>query len=298
MAKLPNKNTTKSRLDRRIVEKSYGRPYLGMSGLGEECRRRLWYGFHWVSMNSVPARVTRIFNLGHSFEEIAISELKAIGIEVYKIEDGKKVEMTGALIEDQEELLGFHQHEAGHTDGRCKGFVEYPTEEMLLEMKSMKEQYFIKLKELGVQVAQPKYYAQTQRYMREKKLRMCFFLCINKNTSEYYAEFVLFDKSVADDLARKGRDIILSDEPLPKEYIEGYYKCLQCPQNKVCHYDFEPAKNCRTCDFSNIEPQGVWSCSNRKHIDEMSDGQCEDDYALSVAEQRVGCDNWKKGWGL
>lgn len=297
MAKLPSLNTTKSRLDRRRTPAEFGRTYLGMSTLGDPCARKLWYGFHWASKKFIRARTERIFDVGHAFEAIAIADLKAIGVEVYKIENGVKTELTG-IKEDQETLLGFCGHESGHSDGRAMGFIEYPTEEMLLELKTMKESYFNTLKKKGVQETFPTYYAQVQRYMREKKLKRCAFMAINKNTCEYYIEFFEYDKGVADDLARKGREIIMSDKPPEKEYIAGYFKCFQCDHPKVCHYDHDPAMNCRTCNFSNIENNGVWVCTNRRHIDEVSKGQCEGDYELNEKEQRKGCDQWKKGWGL
>jgi hypothetical protein len=314
MAKLPNRNTTKGLMDRRLMAREFGRPYLGMSGTGVACLAQRWFDFHWVSKKYIPARTQRIFDVGHSFEKIAIADLKAVGVKVFKMENGKRVEMTGALEEDQETLMGFFGHVSGHSDGRAEGFIEFPDIEMLLELKTMKEQYFILLKKNGVRESQPVYYAQIQRYMREKKLKKCFFLAINKNTCEYYTEFIDFDKGFAEDLVRRENSIIMSDSPMQKEYIEGYYKCFNCNHNKICHQGAEPEMNCRTCKFSNIETEGRWSCENKKSIraraitldfedhSMFEDGnmqlEFDDNYFLSTDEQKVGCDFYVKGWGL
>jgi hypothetical protein len=299
MAKLPHLKSTKYLLDQRIISKDYGREYLGMSQLGEECTRKLWYNFHFATKRIIFARTDRIFNIGHLFEAVAIADLKAVGLEVYKYVDGEKVELTGAIDEDQETLLGFCGHESGHTDGRICGFPEFPNEEMNLELKTMKAEHFIAIKKKGLINSDTIYYEQVQKYMRESKVKKSFFMAVNKNTSEYYTEFVDYDSGTGDDLARKARDIILSDKPPPQAYPDGFFKCVyRCQNYKICHGDFEPEQNCRTCKFSTIDVGGKWMCENNAAKDFLSDGQCEDDYSLSVEEQKKGCMFYKKGWGL
>jgi len=297
MVALTLHNTTKKLLDNRRIAKKYGRGYLGMSSLGDECNRKLWYGFHFVSKQFISARTQRIFDLGHKFESIIIAELKEVGIQIYAIKDGQKIELTG-IDDDQETLLGCFGHESGHTDGRGIGFPEFPKLECLVEFKSMNAASFASVKKYGYQESHPVYYAQTQRYMREKKLTKVSFICINKNNSEYHIEFADYDKSVADDLARKGRTIIMSDAPPPKAYPEGYFKCFNCDHNKVCHLGFDPEKNCRTCDFVDIADNGEWHCGNNAAKDMLSLGKCEDEYNLSLDEQKAGCVFYKKGWSL
>lgn len=282
---LPNRNNTLGRLNNLRKTKDYPRPYLGMSGLGDECWAKLWYSFHWVAMKNIRPRYERIFSLGKQFEAIAIADLKQTGVFVYRWENGKKIELTGAYDEDQETLIGFAGHESGHTDGRGIGFVEWPEEECGCEFKSMNKDAFAKLKKFGLLEANPTYYGQTQRYMLAQGIQKTFFMAICKDNSSYYIEWVYLDKSFAQDLARKARNIIMSDRPMDKAYLDGFWKCFNCDNEKVCHGGVEPEKNCRTCNFSDIEEGGEWSCQKTRKV-------------LTLDEQKAGCQKYAKGWNL
>jgi len=298
MPKIPNRNTTKGLLDNLRVTKEYPRPYLGMSGLGNECAALLWFDFHWCSKKIIRPRLQRIFDLGKKFEEIAIANLKEIGVSVYRWENGKKVELTGAYDEDQETLIGFAGHESGHTDGRAMGFVEFPDQELGCEFKSMNDAAFEKIKKVGLQEANPTYYGQTQRYMKAQEIKVTYFLAINKNNGAYYQEFVYFDKATANDLSRKAKDIILSDKPMPRAYPDGFWKCFNCSHKSICHGDKQPAANCRTCAFSNIEDNGGWSCENKQNIKQVTGSFKNESINLSLDAQKEGCKFYQKGWGL
>src|SRR5262249_31677872 len=53
------------------------RPYLGASGIGDECLRRIQYD--WWCKPELPARTREIFDRGHYFEERARRLLVATG---------------------------------------------------------------------------------------------------------------------------------------------------------------------------------------------------------------------------
>lgn len=262
------------------------RGYLGMSGLGEPCWRKLWYGFHWVTFSNHSARTERIFNIGHLFESMAIEDLKKVGVDVFRVdEDGDRVELHGHKGEEQEGMIGFAGHVRGHNDGRVIGLPEMPNTECLLELKTMKDDKFKAVVKHGVEKSNPTYYGQMQRYMHGLDLKWAFFLSINKNTCEYYSEFVEYDYEFASELVRKERVIIMSDEPPEKLYASSNYNCNWCNHYGACHAGVIPEKNCRTCDNSDIEDDGKWSCTlNNKNI--------------TTEEQIKGCDDWKIGWGL
>lgn len=293
MAKLIRRASTLAKIN----AKQYGgqpRPYLGMSGCGEPCLRKRYYGFHWVAAGLHQARTQRIFSIGHLFEKILIEDLKAVGCEVYKVIDGKEYPMTGDVEEQQEEYIDHTGHMKGHPDGRVRGLLEAPKTEHKLEIKTMAAKYWEDVKKRGVQLAHPMYYAQMQRYMGEAKLERALFCAVNKNTCHYYFERIEFDKKVYDDLVRADLSVIFTDAPPPKHYPEGHYKCRAdgdmeigfCKYGNVCHLDQDPMINCRTCDYSDMEDGGKWSCQKQK------------DKVLTVQEQRDGCKKYKKGWGL
>lgn len=296
--KIPIRTGTKNLLEDRMYDNDARRPYLGMSGVGEPCSRRLYYGFHWTSpRRKLTARTKRIFRIGNLFERMMIDELKDNGMEVYRITpEGERVDLTGDTEELQETLVGFGGHEIGHCDGRIKGVQEAPKTEHLLELKTMAEKYFKSVKEKGVSVSHPEYYAQCQKYMHKMKLTRAFFIAINKNTCELYIERIEYDKGIATELDRKAQDIIMATEPPPKHYLKGHFKCNFCEHNAVCHEEAEPLKNCRTCEFSDLEEGGKWSCSNRRAVDMLTKGKCEDEMEISLVRQEKGCKHYKRGW--
>ena len=77
-----NKVTTLSLIDSAETQSS-GRHYLGMSGLGEKCWRKLQYDTRNCSMNTIPARIQRIFDTGHRAEEFMVADLRKVGIKVW-----------------------------------------------------------------------------------------------------------------------------------------------------------------------------------------------------------------------
>src|ERR1700749_3932306 len=59
-------------------EREARRPYLGASGIGSECLRKVQYD--WQRDSSHPARTKRIFARGHAFEEITVKAMAQAGI--------------------------------------------------------------------------------------------------------------------------------------------------------------------------------------------------------------------------
>jgi hypothetical protein len=262
------------------------RTYLGMSAIGEECTRLLWYNFHWATTKKHSAKTERIFDAGHLFEAQIIKQLKLAGCEVFRVDkDGNEIELYGLPEEEQEEFVDITGHSKGHCDGRIRGLIEAPKTVHTLEIKTMAQKYFTPLTKKGVQETNPKYYAQMQRYMLEQNLTRAFFVAMNKNTCELHFERINFDKEFAEILREKGTHIIFSEEPPTKEFAKDFYKCNWCDHKEVCHEDEPPEKNCRTCDYSDMEDKGKWTCTlKNKNIPE--------------GLQRKGCSSYKIGWGL
>ena len=287
MAELPVKNSTIDLVD----SFNYGgkpRPYLGMSGIGDGCPRKLWYGFHWVNIIKHKARTERIFSIGHMFEQIAIADLKNAGCYVFAFDnEGNEFELTGVPGETQEELTGFAGHFVGHPDGRIIGLQEDEDqdEEYLLELKTMKQEKFKAFVKHGVKSSNPVYYSQSIMYMGEMKLDNCFFLVINKNTCEYAYQFIPFIETEYEDLKRKAESVLIAETPPDKAYSSNNYNCNWCDYAFNCHGHKEPDQNCRTCNYCDIENNGIFKCGkNGKKI--------------TVTKQRKGCEHWSKGWGL
>lgn len=284
-----NTKTTEFVMENRMIPVDDIRGYLGLSSIGDPCWRKLWYGFHFVVRpgEPLPIRKSRIFKRGDLEEARVVEELKAVGMRVSKMVAGVREELFGTVGEDQEGLKGFAGHALGHPDGRVLGVIEAPKTEHLLEIKTAKDSTFKKYKkEKSVKKVNANYYGQLQSYMEKMGLTRALFIVTNKDNEERYYERVKFNKEDAADFKRKEQIIVTSLEPLKKvTENKNWFSCKWCEDYQVCHHGAEPDKNCRTCEYSDIEDAGRWSCGKHK-------------VPLSLEEQLQGCGDYEKGWNL
>lgn len=275
-----NENTIEHLIESRVIESHTGRPYLGMSGIGAECLAKLWYGFRWSSTTRHTARVERLFRRGDYEETVVIADLKRAGVEVFRREGEKKIEISGSR-EEQEEIVGYAGHAKGHPDGRVLGLPEAPKTEHLLEIKTMNDQYFSILQEEGVEHGFPVYYAQVNRYMKKMGLNRALFVATNKKDESRKYIRIRLDNELASELETKERIIVTSERPFRPTWSSDYYKCVWCHHKEVCHHGKAPNVNCRTCSRADICDNGKWECGlTGKEIDEE--------------KQKVGCDLYKR----
>lgn len=287
MPKLPElENTTKHLLESRKIQEPVTRGYLGASMIGKKCWRAIWYSFHMASGKpQIPVRAHRIFQRGHLEEARVVQELKDAGVEVFKRIGNEKIPLTGAVGEEQEELVGFAGHVRGHPDGRIQGIPE-SSQEHLLEIKTAKDSRFKEFLRNGIRDAAPSYYSQAQWLMGKMKVSRCLFVVTNKNDESRYYERLKFDKDHFEDLERKSLVIVTAIDPPNKIHqSKNWIDCKFCDHRAVCHDDAEPDRNCRTCEHADIEDDGVWSCGFHN-------------VELTLDEQVKGCRHYEKGWGL
>ena len=84
-----DKNNIVDMIDEGNSVRELPRPYLGMSQLGGECWRQLWYYFRWCEYNSYDGRTGRIFQTGHNAEVKMIKDLESVGIECWDTLDAQ-----------------------------------------------------------------------------------------------------------------------------------------------------------------------------------------------------------------
>lgn len=288
MAILPTQATTKNLIESVDITNESPRGYMGMSGLGGGCERKLWYNFHFVQpFKSHPQRIERIFNTGHIAESFIIDDLKRIGCEVFRrTPEGEKVGLTGAKEETQEGAVDSTGHIRGHYDGRILGVPEAPKTEHLLEMKTHNDKSFKDVEKKGVKASKPVHYAQMQLYMHYGELTRALYAAYNKNDSSYYFERISYDQSYAEDLVRRGQSIIMMDSPPTKQFPRTWFECKWCEYFDICHDGSDDIhKGCRTCDNVDLSMGGKWECGlNNK--------------TRTTEEQLKGCDGHQLGWGL
>lgn len=232
------------------------RNYLGLSGLGGECRRATWYDFRKVAKKSFPARMLRLFRRGDIQEYQFVYLLRGIGITVYeKDEDGKQFKVTD-----------FGGHLSGSMDGVLvvpqkfwkKGIKARP---ILSEYKTYNDKRFNKLRKEKLKKADPKYYTQCQGYMGYNDLDGCLFCAVNKDNDELYFEWIPFDKYAFKRIVALAEDLIHARTAPPKISNDpSWYQCKFCDFHPVCHKGAPSLKSCRSCKFAVPVEDAKWKC--------------------------------------
>lgn len=249
------------------------RGHLGCSLIGRQCRRELWYSFHWVKAPDFCGRVLRLFQRGQNEEKVFEDELRAVGVEVQTVDP-----TTGK----QFKVSTHGGHFSGSMDGKALGILEAPKTWHVLEFKTHGSKSFADLLKKGVEKSKPEHYAQMQVYMRLGKLTRAFYLAVNKDTDDLYSERVHLDKAFADELIAKAGEIIAS--PVPPERISNdpsWYKCKWCDDSDLCHGSAVfPQTNCRTCAHSTpvVTGDADWTCARN------------DNDVIPFEFQRTGCE--------
>lgn len=243
------------------------REYLGLSALGEECRRKTWYEFRKVAKKSFPSRMLRLFRRGDVEEYRFLYLLRGIGFTIWeKDENGK-----------QFKIIDFEGHLSGSMDGVAHAPDKFWVNALkkfafLLEFKSYNDKRFNLLLKEGVKKADIKYYVQCIGYMGYNKLQGCLFCAVNKNDDELYFEWVPFDKFAFKRIVNSGEDILKSDEPL--ERVEGaspsWWKCknskFKCDFYDICWKGAPAIKSCRSCKFAVPAENATWECTKGKEF--------------------------------
>lgn len=255
------------------------RSHMGASGIGDNCARKIWYGFHWVTKPHFGGRLLRLFNRGHLEEARFIAMLLAIGADVFQQdENGHQFRISDA---------------GGHFGGSGDGIVVNipdldPGVSALCEFKTSAEAHFKKIVKSGVKEAKFEHYVQMQVYMRKMGIAIALYMVVNKNNDELHAELVPFDPIVADEFIDRGVNLVFAtDAPKRISSSPGWYECKWCDHKPVCHLKNEPEHNCRTCDNGVPKPDGTWVCKVILPL-----------IILNKEDQYKGCDKWIKSRSL
>lgn len=237
---------------------------MGISGLGHDCARRIWYSFRWATKRDLEPRIIRLFNRGHMEEARFIALLRVAGVRV-----------------SDEQMPVVDGHLASFIDGVAQDVPDCPDQRLLLEFKTSGDSGFKKLVSGGVRVANETHYVQMQVYMKLTGLDAALYLVVNKNTDELHGEIVQADGQCADRYIQHGQNIIARSSPPPRiNDSPAWWQCKNCDHYQTCHGDQPVRKSCRTCRYSRTERDGGWRCI--KH-----------GIPLDVGVQIKGCDDYE-----
>lgn len=204
------------------------RTYLGASGIGSECLRRVQ--FDWKVDSTHPARTKRIFSRGHMFEEITVRAMAGAG---FRMERGTPA--TGFSAAD------------GQFKGHCDGIItagpsidglKYPC---LFEHKALGSSGWKKIEKEGLQKSYVHYFAQIQIYMAYLGLdeNPALFTAVNADSCEMLHILVPFDPEAAQAWSDRAVTVIRATqagELLPRITDKGPtdWRCRMCSHTNRC----------------------------------------------------------------
>jgi len=219
------------------------RDYLGGSRLGVACDRALQFEF--VAAPKDPdadftGKTLRIFEIGHTLEDLAIRWLRAAGFDLYTRKghqpDGAQFgfSVAGGRIR-------------GHVDGILADGPPVPGMAFpaLWECKTMNAKHWRETVAKGVVVAKPVYATQIalyQAYMEPQVPGLsgtrALFTAINKDTAELHHELVPFDAARAQTASDRAVRILRATDAgdlLPRVATSrDYHECRFCPWAERC----------------------------------------------------------------
>ena len=244
------------------------RPYLGMSGIGRECERQIFYEYRWALPVKHNAHTLKRFADGDAAEIVAIKRLRmAEGVTLLAVDP-----KTGY----QFAMNDFGDHYKGHADGLIIGLLQAPKTMHVFECKAS-EKYgkLVELKrKFGEKAALKEwnatYFAQAQMYCHYLECDRHYLVCIDAGSRDWVSIRTEYNKQYAEQLVKKAERIIFAQNP-PERVSEDpcFYLCRWCAYSELCHEGSRKFNmNCRTCLHSTPLREGGWHCA--KH-DQMLD---------------------------
>lgn len=240
------------------------RNYMGMSMIGDECWRKVFYDFHNVRRRVIKSSGIKAIQDGFKQEDIMAERLRLLPyIELITLDPEKPGEQIGIKT-----LLG---HFCGHVDGVIRGIIEAPRTWHVWENKAVNEEKFEKLKKLKEEKGEKNalkewdivYYGQAQLYMHFLKLERHYLTVQSPGGRKYTSARTEYNRADAEALIEKARILIFEDDlPARISNKRDFYKCKDswCAFCGVCHDGEFADVNCKTCRYRECIDGGVSFC--------------------------------------
>ncbi len=231
------------------------RHYLGMSGLGDKCPRKIWLQWRWAKFETFSPRMLRLFNRGHLEEPRFVHYLRQAGYLTAEVDPKTNKQFEFSACE-------------GHVMGHCDGNVNITGilhDWWLAEMKTHNAKSFAKvIRANNLEVSKHEHYCQCQRYMKAQGLRKTLYMAVNKDNDALHLEIVNYDERTVRMLLERERDLIArTNAPDGVSENPDYYLCSWCLFSDICHFDGKVNKTCRMCVHSHPTKNALWSCSKK-----------------------------------
>jgi hypothetical protein len=260
-----------------IENRKPARDYVGMSGIGGECERRIWNDWRWVTRAKFNAETLKRFADGHAGEDVQIARLRMVpGVTLLNIDPdtGRQFGFT--------DLDG---HFRGHMDGAIIGLLQAPKTWHVYEHKQVGEKKQAKLAKLKAEKGEKQalaewdstYYGQAILYMHYSGMTRHYLTCSTPGGRSTISVRTDENPEGAMRLIERARRIIGSAQPPARISTDpAWYVCRFCDHASACHGEAMPERHCRSCLHSTPVDGGSWHCARH-------------DWTLTQDQQRVGC---------
>jgi hypothetical protein len=211
------------------------RTYVGASGIGDDCERRLQYEFAGAPREKEPEGLTlRKFDFGHMIEELARCWFQDAGFEL--VQQSQKTGKRFRFVQMGGDFSG--EPDGVFLSGPAIDGLSYPA---MWEHKAVGSKTFREIKKDGLKKARPKYWSQIHTCMAYLELRQTVFTVTNLDSGEQLNLIYDLESGEAQRMTDKAVRIIESTragEQLPRPYAKSdYFECKWCPFAKRCWAD-------------------------------------------------------------
>lgn len=202
------------------------RDYLGASAIGSECLRKVQYD--WQCDPVHPARIKRIFERGHLFEQMTVNALTKAGFRIERDTERTRFSAVNGMFR-------------GHVDGIILDgppIMGYPC---IFEHKALGSSGWKKLEKDGIRKAYPQYFDQCQLYMAYLDLteNPTLFTAVNSDNCEVLHLPVPFDAEAAQ--AASDRAVLVIRSTQAGELLDRItdkgptdWRCKMCSHSSRC----------------------------------------------------------------
>lgn len=205
------------------------RTYIGASSIGHPCARRIWYDFHSSPKTPFTPNTRVTFDVGKILEGNVLDYI-ALAVE-------KEPSMQLIRPSEENHFLYCFESEVPLFQGHMDGILIVDGKPCVLEIKTAKSSRFTAFKNKGLQVFSIGYYAQLQAYMGMRGYKHAVLIALNKDSSEFHHEWVVFDPYYYSELCTKAAMIVDAVEPPVRiNRNPTYFVCTTCNYKRTCFF--------------------------------------------------------------
>ena len=208
------------------------RQYVGASGIGDDCERRLQFDFAGAPREKEPEKLTlRKFDFGHMIEELAGCWFQDAGFKL--VQQSQKTGARYRFVQMDGDFSG--EPDGVFIDGPKIEGLRYPA---MWEHKAVGAKTFREIKKDGLKKARPKYWSQIHTCMAYLNLEQTVFTVTNLDSGEQLNLIYDLEPDEAQRMTDRAVRIIESTragELLPRPFAKSdHYECRWCSFSKRC----------------------------------------------------------------